>query len=270
MRVPRVEGSGNPPRPSSGWRWSSLFWTLLRRDVKMEYAGSRLGFVWFLLDPLLTILVFYFAFTYVFGFRPIQNYGLFLTIGVLHWHLFAVSVRAGSRMVQTNRGLLTSAVFPRGLLPASLVLAEGVSLAAAMGLLAVIIVPFGGHYWFGLLLYPAVLACFLVMLTGVTMTSSVLGALIEDSRAVLGLLLRIGFWVTPVAYRYQNLPPDLRRWLVFNPLAPFMNAARDLWLFTRLPAATTWFAMIAWAIVVAGIGWLIFQRYERILPEVAE
>lgn len=93
------------------WRYRHLLRNLVVRDLKLKYRGSVLGFLWSLLNPLVMIAVYNFAFTYVMGVRT-ERYVSFVMIGILSWGFFAGATTGSTTSIMASGALLYSVLFP--------------------------------------------------------------------------------------------------------------------------------------------------------------
>lgn len=94
------------------WHQRELLASLVRRELKVKYKNSSLGFVWSLLNPILYLVVYYYVFQVMLG-SGIENFPIFLLSGLLIWSLFATSLSAGTVSMVANGALVKKVYFPR-------------------------------------------------------------------------------------------------------------------------------------------------------------
>ena len=97
-------------------RYHELLVALVRKELKVRYKGSTLGFLWSLLNPLLYLAVFYYVFEVVLE-AGIPNFAIFLLSGLLAWNLFSSSLLTGTGAIVDNGALVKKVYFPREILP---------------------------------------------------------------------------------------------------------------------------------------------------------
>lgn len=211
-----------------------LLHELVARDMKLRYKGSTLGILWSLLNPLGQLVVLSFVFERVMPLG-IPNYPLFAFTGVLAWGWFSAALPAAATSITGNRELIRQPGFPAAILPAVPVLSNLVHFAIATGLLIVVLLLGGGQLTMAVLALPLVVALqFLV-----TLSLGYLGAACQvrfrDTSYILGVLLLLAFFVTPVFYRTSAVP-DAYRWIyVLNPMAQLITAYREVLIMGRWP-----------------------------------
>jgi len=122
-------------------RWE-LLTQLVRKDLKVKYQGSTLGFLWSLANPLLLLAVYSFVFQVVFK-SGIPSFGIYLMSGLLIWTAFQSSVTGAAGSVTGNAGLVRKVPFPLPVLPLSAVGFAGVHFVLQSAVLLVVMVATG-------------------------------------------------------------------------------------------------------------------------------
>lgn len=256
------------------FRFRGLLATLTARELKARYRGSVLGFFWSLVNPLLLLAVYSFVFGFVFR-RPVgatvEPYALFLVAGLFPWIWVSSSLLEGTLALTTNAALLRKAVFPAELLPVVPVLANLLHLllalpivAGALGIGRWLGYPLGG--W-GALTVPAVIALQLVTLAGMALGLAALNAHFKDVRDLLGNLLTLLFFLTPILYPLEAVPFALGAVVRANPFTPFTLAWQAALLEGTFPAPAMWLQMAAVALVSWATGAALFGRLRETLVE---
>ncbi len=184
--------------------------------------GTSLGLVWSLFNPAITSLTYLVVFTYIFPGTQ-DRFALYLVTGVVHWNLFSQVISQGCDWLTGNGHLLKKMYFPRLLAPVSGALTVLSFWLATLGVYALFYAPMGGKASLVLLVYPFVLALFLLFAFGIGLLFSVAQVSYRDIRHIVDALLPLLFWVTPIVWMSQSVPADIYTWLSWNPLAPFFR-----------------------------------------------
>jgi ABC-2 type transport system permease protein len=180
-------------------RYREVLWNLVRRNLKVRYKNSVLGFAWSLLNPLMQIGVWYFVFKILFG-RDEPNFMALLVTGFLPWLFFSQTVLDSTACVVQEMALVKKAYFPRTILPLSALLSNLIHLGFAfivlIGLYAVWGVDVTIYY---LWVVPAVVmvALFAYGLSAMLAAWSVFYA---DVKFIVSNLMGLWFFLTPVLY----------------------------------------------------------------------
>ena len=217
-----------PPSPlrraKEVWRYRELLGNLVRKELKVKYKNSALGFVWSLLNPALYLVVFYVVFQLVLK-AGIPNFAIFLLAGLLPWNLFSTSLGAACQSIVGNASLVGKVWFPREILPLAAVGAALVHFFLQASVLVAALVVF--RYAPDPAYIPVALLALvvLVVLAGALgIGLSALNVPMRDTSHLLELALLAWFWVTPIVYQYQALGDRLGEWALLNPLTPVVLA----------------------------------------------
>lgn len=259
------------PGPAARLRRVLAYRTLVKylvlKDIKVKSRGTYLGVLWTLMNPLLTIAVYYVVFRHIFRV-DIPNYVTFFLVGFLPWVFFSRALTTAAGCVVENEGLVKRAVFPLEALPLASVLYHLFHHLVALALALPLMVGLGGARVSGHLgwLLPIV-AAFALFTLGVALAVATVGVFFRDTRDILDVLLPVLFWATPIFYAADMAPPFLRPVLQLNPLAPFIEAARTVLLEGQPPGPSAVAGMAAWLGAALGGGLLLFARHDRAFAE---
>lgn len=209
-------------------RWELLS-QLVRKDLKVKYQDSTLGFLWSLANPLLLFAVYSFVFQVVFK-SGIPNFGVYLMSGLLIWTAFQGSVQGAAGSVTGNAGLVRKVPFPLPVLPLSAVGFAGVHFVLQSAVLVVVMVaiafPFFGPQL--LLLIPAILvATLFAVALGIIVAS--LNVRYRDTEHLVEVAMIAWFWLNPVVYGAGLIRERLQGWFwvyMLNPMAPVIGASQ--------------------------------------------
>ncbi|MBI2709212.1 MAG: ABC transporter permease [Actinobacteria bacterium] len=204
------------------WRYRELLVNLTRKELKVKYKNSVLGFVWTLLNPALYLVVFSLVFQVVLQVK-IPYYGIFFLAGLLGWNFFATAVSAGTTSIVGNSQLVSKVWFPREILPLASIGAAIFHFLLQLTVLAAALILFRRapslHY------LPALVPALVVLLLFASALAIALAAVnvyLRDTQHLLELVLLAWFWMTPVAYPYQlvadRLGPAREWWAAANPI----------------------------------------------------
>jgi len=270
------------------WRYRALFWSFVRRDLKVRYKNSVLGFVWSLLNPLLQILVYVIAFRYMMGFGG-RNYSAKLFVAMLPWMFFSQGALDSAASVATQVSLLKRVYFPRLILPLSVLTANLVHfllgmvvLAAYFGLRRVTLA------WPHLPLALSAFAIQMVFMCGIAFFVSSLSVYYNDVKFLLASAVQMWMFLSPVFYSAEGAIERLTATMHFpgfvaviymlNPMAPVLMAYHSLLpyeggrantndyleaLHHVMPAFPLYFLAAA-GIAIASfvVGFLVFRRLQ--------
>ena len=242
-----------------------LLKSLVEKDLKVRYKRSVLGFLWFLLKPLFSMVVYTIVFTKIIRFGgAIEHFSLFLLTGLLPWNFFAASLSASTKTLLDNQKLIRSIYFPRVALPISAVIANAVHMLMAMGVLEILLIAFGHTPNLSILLLPVAIVLLAAMTSGFTMMISIGNVYYRDVAQFLEVILLAWFYASPIIYPMgaDLIPATMEAVIKFNPVAGAMEIFHSTMYYGTWPELWAWISLVAWTIVILAAGLLIFRRME--------
>jgi lipopolysaccharide transport system permease protein len=250
-------------------RYRHLLLNLVLKDLKLKYRGSVFGFLWSLANPLLMIVVYTIAFTYILGIRR-EGFVFYLMLGILAWTFFANSLTMSTGAIADNGGLVKSVFFPRAILPAS-----GVLFNLAQYLLTAVVFLPVMLLWYHvtpaapMILFPVFVLLQVLFTIGLALVLATGTAFFRDVRHLVEVGLAVLFWTTPIVYELAQVPERLRLPILLSPLSSYVTAYHQIFYYRAWPDATTWTIAVSYACGALAVGlWLIVQYEDRFAERV--
>jgi homopolymeric O-antigen transport system permease protein len=245
------------------WHYRDLLYFLTWRDISVRYKQTVLGFLWAILQPFLTMVVFAIFLGRLAGI-PSDGvpYPVFSYLGLLPWTYFSGAVTRAGTSVVGNAHLLTRVYFPRVLVPLSATLSALVDFAIASLVLG------GLMAWYGIV--PARTAVLLLPLaaltaltaTGIGMWLAALNVRYRDVQHAIPFLMQLWMFATPVVYPASLVPAGWRPLFALNPMTGIVEAYRAAVLGTALDWPSLGISALS-AAVLAALGAWQFHRMEQ-------
>jgi ABC-2 type transport system permease protein len=215
------------------WRYRELWLGLTRKELKIKYKNSVLGFFWSLLNPFISILVFYFVFQVVLK-NGIPGFAILLVAGILVWNLFSGALLSATVSVVGNASIVKKVSFPKEVLALSSVGAATVHLflQGMVALFFLAIFRRGPAIEYLPLLIPAILAL-LLLTSAFGILLAALNVRLRDMQHLVEIGLQVWFWATPIVYAYLLVKAKVAGsastayhvlWVVYrlNPVTPIV------------------------------------------------
>ncbi len=243
---------------------------LIYRDLQIRYAGTWLGYLWTLLDPLAMAFIYWLVFTQIIGAKNIgeQPYILFLLTGILSWTWFNGSVTDSARSLVVESKMVRSIAIPRYLWVIKSIGAKGTEFLLAFPIL--IIITFITQANVNLEIFWIIFAIILqfLLLSGIGLILAPLTVLARDTSNLLRILLRMMFYLTPIIYGISDIPERYQILSYFNPMTGIISMYRaGFWSEPNLITAVIFSTVISLSIFLIGV--FFFKRIERtVLKEV--
>ncbi len=243
-----------------------------RSQLKAEVAGSHLNWLWWILEPVCFMLVY----TLVFGVilpRKIDNFSIFVFIGLTVWNLFNKTVTNSVRIVKMNKSVVSKIYLPKYILVLVRLFVNLFKAIISLGIVAVMMlimrVPLSIHAW-------NVLPSFLILSVFTFGISTILmhfGVFVEDLENIIRVVLQLVFYMSGIFYDlYDSLignatfAPFAGYALRCNPIAFFSTLCRTVLLEQQCPSVNDYITMGLWAVVSVGLvalGVHLVYKYEN-------
>lgn len=245
--------------------------SMVKQEVNARYAGSFLGWVWSFIRPFVMILVFWFIFSVGFRVRPTNDvpFVVWLTAGLAAWYLFAEIIGGAHTLVVSQANLIKKTVFSSEILPIVRILS---SLVFHLIFLVIL---------FGLLLFQKMdislfylqatyyLFCMSILALGLSWMISALHVFIRDVGHMVGVILQVGFWATPIFWNSTMMGEKVQMFLKLNPMFYIIQGYRDSFIyfvpFWKHPYQTLYFWVLTLAIL-----WLGYYVFLKLKPQFAD
>ena len=245
----------SPPRPSdeivitSGgagarywgdmWRHRELIYFLVWRDIIIRYKQTVVGIAWAVLRPLITTLVMVIVFGKLAGLGiDGLPYSLVVLTGLLGWQLFAGALIGASSSVVGNSNLITKIYFPRLIIPISSMLHSLVDYFVSCLVLALMMIWFHFNPGWRALALPGLTCLTLLTATGLGLWFAALNVRYRDVTNIVGILIQIGIYISPVAFSSTIVPERWRLVYSLNPMAGIIDGYR--WALLGQDAVIYW------------------------------
>jgi len=249
------------------WRKRAILWHFVNVLLSASYRTRALGFVWALLDPLLFMGVYYLVFGKILANRP-PEFMLHIYVGVITFRFLNSSLTQGSGMLRGQGGLIREIPFPKTALPVATVIARLFDFSAGW-LVAIPLAFVFGHppnvWW---LMIPVFVLIQTLFVTGLTLITTYVGLFFADIQNILGVGLRLWFYMSPVLYPLALVQkktaerPDLMALYLTNPITSVLQCYNAVLLENRLPAGGYVLYGVGAGVAAVLLGLWIFSRGE--------
>ena len=248
------------------WR---LIVSLTRRDLAERFQGSLLGPLWYFITPAILILTYTLLFGMVFKVRmpfartgeaSYVEFGLFLFSGLLIFTVFSDVVSRSTSLVISRPNFVKKVVFPLEILSMVTVLSAlaGGLLSFALLLGATLVLT--GGLGVTSLLYVTALLLMAPMLVGLSWFLAALGTYVRDVAQIIGLLLTVILFLSPVFTPLSAFPEVVRSYLLLNPVSVPIEVGHLTFFLDQAPPLKAAGAYLGSALVVMSLGWAFFQK----------
>lgn len=251
-------------RLQNSTKWSKQYnlvdqvFSLAFSDFKARFSGSYLGIFWGIIQPLSTILLFWFVFQIGFRSQPIDNvpFILWLSAGMIPWNYFYDSWFGGTSSFTQYSYIVKKVVFRIEVLPLVKVLSASLLNCIFNGILLIIYSLYGyfpGFHIFDMIYFSI---CFGALTLGLSYITASLNVFIKDVGQFLGIALQFMMWMTPMMWVYTTIPEQFSWFYKLNPLHYVINGYRESlinghWFYYQYKEMI-WFWFVTLALLIYG------------------
>lgn len=246
-----------------------MFPLFVWRDIREQYAGSWLGLLWSVLQPLLFILLYWWVFARILQMRlPAAAAGeapfiAFLLSALLPWFAFQDGISRGAGAVAARREVVKKVYFPVQVFPLAAVAAAFVNHLIGFVLFLLVFFLWRGQVTWGQLVVIGLLLLIQIVATaGVALLLAAITVYIRDTTQVIGVALAALFYMAPIIYPLALVPEEVRGWYYLNPFTAFAEAYHNAVLWAQWPAPGILLGLAAFATLAGGVGYTVFRRLE--------
>lgn len=248
---------------------------LVLSELRSRSAESRLGWLWWLIDPLIMMLIYWGIVVGIFGRgKHYDPYPVFVLCALLPWKHLQSALTSAARLLRNNEGVIKAIPFPTMVLPLANVLSGLTYFGAGLVVLLGAALAWGMPLGAPLLQLPALIAAQLLLVTSVSLVATSFGALIRDLSGFLTHITRVLFYFCPTLYgvdmireRAAQLQEPWGSWIptlyMLNPFAILIEGYRRAIFYGDFLAAPYWAVLAAESVVLLAIGQRIYRYYDR-------
>jgi ABC-type polysaccharide/polyol phosphate export permease len=225
------------------WRFRGLLWQLVRRDLKVRYKNSRLGFLWSIAPPLMQVGCMTFALKRVAQFADIPNYSAYLLVAMIPWTYFSTAILDSSQSILLMYGVIKKVYLPREIIPLSSAISNFIHfLLSWLVFFVFLFVYVQAKPLVTMLWLPYLLMCQFMLVTGLCLLISALNVFYEDVKYMVSVVMGLALFVLPIMYFSENvvykLESPISVWIYLNnPITALINGFRATLLETPHPKA---------------------------------
>jgi len=261
-----MEGIGGGLLPMRYQRLVDLVLYKVYAELKSEATRTYAGLLWWVLEPIIYMAIFYFIFGVLFQ-RGTPDFIAFLLVGLTAWHWFQATITQGGHAITANRPLIQQVVVPKPLFPTVIVITNTIKFLIVYLILLIFLVFYGIEPTWSWLYSALVLLAMLVLITGGTFLLASLMPLVPDVRVLVENAFRALFFLSGIFYDVNTMPERFADWLRLNPVVGLLESLRGALLGGELPDPAPLLEVCAIGLVCGAAGVLLMRanrsRYAK-------
>ncbi|MCL4378569.1 MAG: ABC transporter permease [Actinobacteria bacterium] len=254
------------------FHYRELLFSLTKKELKVKYRGSVLGFFWSLLNPVLMMLVYSFVFSIIMR-QGVKDYAIFLVSALLPFNFLSNSINYGAGSIINNSNLVKKIYFPKEIIPLSIVFSNLINFLLELVVLFIILIIFRYPFYRFIYFLPLIIFIQIFLVAGFALLVSSLNVFFRDLQHLISIIMMVWFFGTPIIYQLSLVPERFKFIMQINPMAVFATFYRDIFYFVKYPE-NLYMPPISIILICLGvtfffffIGYFIFKKLE---PRFAE
>ncbi len=250
------------------WQRRDLIQVLGARDIKVRYTQTALGMLWAIINPLISVLLLFFVFNIILKIDTgIIPPFLFTMSGMCAWNYFSKVVSEAGTSIIGAQELVRKIYFPRLVIPISKSLSAIVEFIIVLVFLFTLLIIYKTPLDIRILLIIPFTFMLVIIATGYGIWIAALTIRFRDFHYIVPVLLRIGMFVSPIAFGSTHVPPGYKWVLSLNPLTGIIDGFRYA-LFGTLPDWPLLIFSLLVSVVICIVGVVYFLRMEQYIADI--
>lgn len=247
------------------WRYRNYLWSSSIAELRNRYAGSTLGVLWNVIQPLLQILIFTFVFSQIMmaklpSMESSTAFAIYLCAGLLPWGSFSEIIVRGSNAFIENSTYLKKLAIPEYIFVFQTGLTAGIISSITMLLMFFVVLALGYTLTLLWLLVPLILVLFLLFGLGLALLFSCINVFFKDVGQILGTAMQIWMWLTPIVYVKELIPVSFNQIITYNPAYYFISSLQQVIVFSVMPSVSQWLLMLVFAAFSLLLGTIAYKK----------
>lgn len=231
-------------------------------NLRRRYQRSFLGFAWSLLNPLLMMIVLTTVFSLIFKRDP-KTFSIYLFTGLLPWTFISTGISAGCLSITGAESFMKKVYVPKLFFPLVTCLTEVINFILSLASMSFLALFVGLHVHKVILLLPfAILVSFLFTF-GLSLALAVATVYFRDLTHLVQVVLQSFFYLIPIVYPMNAVPPKYAAIFAANPFTHFINLYREIIYYGNPPTAQEWLIPIGYSMITLTIGFYILMKREK-------
>jgi lipopolysaccharide transport system permease protein len=238
-----------------------------RADLRAEAQRYYISYLWWIIEPILDMLVFYLVFAVILK-RGTADFVPMLLIGLTVWKWFETTVKHGATAIVNSRGLVQQVYLPKTIFPLVVVCTDTFKFLIVFAILLVYLFIYGfstGGPWLAL---PLVLVTQLTLITAVACLFAAVTPFMEDVTFLINTGLRLAFYLSGIFFEGAILTPAQQQLFYLNPMATLIESFRDILMHNRWPDMQGLTLILAGSAALFYCCVLFLNRFDRRYPKV--
>ena len=244
-----------------------LIWYKSIAELRAEAARAYLGFLWWIVEPIIYMVAFYIVFAMIFQ-RGGEDFVPFLLCGLVAWKWFGSTVSQCANSIPSNAGLMNQVYIPKYLFPGVVIIVGTIKFLVVLALFLLFLIVYGitpSETW---LIVPVILVIQFVLIAAVSGLVAAIVPVVPDIRLILDNVLMLFFFLSGIFFDIKDVPDEIRTILFLNPMAVIIDSLRVALIDNQWPDMMSLGLVFLFSIIGVGVVGRLLKHYDRIYPKI--
>lgn len=237
-------------------------------DLRAEAARTYAGFLWWIVDPIVSMGVYYFVFKVVLN-RGTENYVAFLFVGLVPWRWLATTTMHGSNSILGARSVMQQAYLPKYVFPLVAIFTDSAKFLVVFVIVVALVLISGFPISIAFIALPFLIFVQLIFITGVAILCAAITPFVPDIRMVLENIIRLWMFLSGVFFAVNELSPAKQAVFRLNPMTIVIESYRQILMYGEMPDFSSLIIILALSTVLVAMGLAVVNRYDHTYPKLA-
>lgn len=243
--------------------YKEMIRNLVKKELRGRYKSSVLGFLWTFINPLCQIIIYTVVFSTIMR-TGIEQFYLYLTVGMIPWMFFSSSVQGGSMCIVSQQDLVKKIYFPREVLPIAYVTSCFVNMLFCFVIVFLVLGTSGrGINLKALAFLPIVMIVEYILALGFAMIVSACTVYLRDLEHIVGVILQAWIYLTPIMYSIDIIPESIMPIFKLNPMTSVIEAYHTILYYKQVPQVSTLIQAFVIGVAALVIGGFVFANLQK-------
>lgn len=240
--------------------------TSIKKEFRGKYKKSFLGVLWSFLNPLFQLLVYAIVFPFILR-NDIDNYTVFLIVGLIPWTFFNMTVLQSAASIVSNGGIIKKVFFPREILPISTTTSNLLNFLITGVIVVTAVIISGIGIGSSIIILPLIIIMQYIFQLGISFILSSITVYIRDVEHIINIFVMLMFYMSPIVYSADMIPNNLLPLFKLNPMFHIINFYREILYYKQIPSISSIILMFGLCILILILGYAIFRKLEKRFAE---
>lgn len=239
---------------------------LTSREIKRRYSRSKLGIIWSVLNPLLTMAVLSLIFSQIFK-RSIENFPIYYLSGYILWQLFTNSTNAAMTALVDNKMMLIKVKFPMEIFVLARVYTSLINFCYSLIAYGIMLFVFRVAIKPAIIFAPIIILLLLLFSLGIAYLLATVYVFFGDIKYLYSVVLTMWMYMSALFYPVNQLGGLIKTVIYCNPIYAYISSMRNVVLDGSMPSIMQILQMLLWGTLMYLTGRFIFQNHKNIIMQ---